>query len=661
MNRVFDIAKHMTILHKLLGISVLFLVPILIFAQLFVAQSQKDVSFALKEIDGVSYLDAVWSPLSMATSNPDRLRADKTPTVAALDAARRRFDADMGTAETSQALRHALEDSTAEKATANTVAAAASALFTKIDDGSNLTLDPDLDSYYSMDALTVKLPELLLAGANLVDFASRPAVSQTEDAVAIALASARFKAASDAFDASALSAIANSADGSLKAGLDGLRGAVTKTAEGLLSRAGSSKADTASKGDDLREAHRVFAAACDRMWQVGNGELKRLLQVRVDGFRTSLRNELLIAVAACLSCFVLVGFVSMSIARGIHRLAERMQTLVEGDFATEIPFRDHKNELGEISQSVDVFRDALERIARMHAQEEHRAQEDERRRRQHVTALANEFEGAIGSIVAEVAHASSELATLSNSLSSAARHATESSLKVAGASNDASANVGTVASATEELSSSISEIDRQIHQSKTVVDRAHEDTRQAEAKIALLSEAAVSIGDIVELISGIAGQTNLLALNATIEAARAGEAGKGFAVVASEVKLLADQTAKATARIGEQVGAIQGSTGEAAAAIRNITLSVGEVHEIVGAIAISVEQQGAATREIAENVQHAARGTSMVSDNIEEVSRSMEEASLSSHNVLGAAKELSLQSEKLRTELHGFLQTVRAG
>ena len=176
--------------------------------------------------------------------------------------------------------------------------------------------------------------------------------------------------------------------------------------------------------------------------------------------------------------------------------------------------------------------------------------------------LADAFEGAVGEIIETVSSASTELEASASTLTATAERAQEVTTMVAAASEEASTNVQSVASATEELSSSVNEISRQVQESARMASEAVDQARTTNDRVSELSKAAARIGDVVELINTIAGQTNLLALNATIEAARAGEAGRGFAVVASEVKALAEQTAKATGEIGQQITGIQAATQE---------------------------------------------------------------------------------------------------
>lgn len=227
------------------------------------------------------------------------------------------------------------------------------------------------------------------------------------------------------------------------------------------------------------------------------------------------------------------------------------------------------------------------------------------------------------------------------------------------AAQQARYNVETVAAAAEELTYSIREISERVAESSRIAAQAVAHANHSNEIVNGLNKASERIGNVVSLITDIAGQTNLLALNATIEAARAGEAGRGFAVVASEVKSLADQTAKATEEISQQISTIQSSTGSAVKAIHDIGTTIGKINEISTAIAAAVEEQSAATGEISRNIQHAASGTQAVAESITKLSSSDEETKRTAHDALQIANQISEQIAVLGAEMdEGLKQTA---
>ncbi|QIO99413.1 methyl-accepting chemotaxis protein [Bradyrhizobium symbiodeficiens] len=355
-----------------------------------------------------------------------------------------------------------------------------------------------------------------------------------------------------------------------------------------------------------------------------------------------------------------VGFyLVQDVSRGINSIIEPMQALGKGDLSADVPHRGEKTEIGAMADVLQIFKEAL--IAKKAADEAAAADAEakiERGRR--VDNITREFETMIGEIVQTVSSASTQLEASASTLTSTADRSQRLATTVAGASEEASTNVQSVASATEEMASSVGEISRQVQESARMAGDAVGQARATTERVSELSKAASRIGDVVELINTIAGQTNLLALNATIEAARAGEAGRGFAVVASEVKALAEQTAKATGEIGQQISGIQAATNDSVGAIKEISSTIERLSEISSAIAAAVEEQGAATQEIARNVQQAAQGTQQVSSNITDVQRGATETGSASSQVLSAAQMLSNDSGRLKSEVSKFLTNVRA-
>ena len=356
---------------------------------------------------------------------------------------------------------------------------------------------------------------------------------------------------------------------------------------------------------------------------------------------------------------VLAYLIAQSINRPLSVITKRMGLLSGGDLTVEVPYLGEPHEIGGLAHALDVFKQNRQRADELATAQaaEHAAK---RRRQETLERLIADFHRRTMRVTEAVARAAEHVQLHASRLASMAMQSRANIEVLSQAATETTGNVQAVAGAAEELSAAVGDVNNRVIKSTDVAGRAVAEADRTNATIRGLVDAAQRIGTIVQVIQDIASQTNLLALNATIEAARAGDAGKGFAVVASEVKMLANQTTKATEEIQTQVGAIQGETGRAVEAIANIGRTVDEMSSIATAIAAAMEQQGATTHDIARNINQAADRTREVSANITEVGQAAETTSQAATELQMASEDLRGQATQLEREMKEFTGEMRA-
>lgn len=307
--------------------------------------------------------------------------------------------------------------------------------------------------------------------------------------------------------------------------------------------------------------------------------------------------------------FGLAMVIGKRMANPILILADVAQRIAQGELSQQllgkIPKRNHTDEVGVLTQALVQMTETLRDIMSQISQNADR-----------LSSTAEELVYTSNDVSQNV----EDVSLRSSAVSAAAEEMSANMATVSAAAEEMSTNMSTVSASTEQMLGSIDEETQSAARAQTVTRQAVQNVERATQRVSILSNAAVEISKVVDVILEIAEQTKLLALNATIEAARAGEAGKGFAVVASEVKDLAQQTNDATEEIRVSVEAIQQATGETVSEIDQINTVINQVDEIVGVIFAAVEEQADTTRNIAQNITEAATGTQEVTVNITQAS-----------------------------------------
>ncbi|HEY8718524.1 methyl-accepting chemotaxis protein [Pengzhenrongella sp.] len=487
-------------------------------------------------------------------------------------------------------------------------------LVTAAGNSSNLILDPDLDSFYLMDALVVQVPKALLMGAQ----AALPPTGTPELRVATqAVLAGQLASAAAAMKSDVETASARTVDGAVGRDTQGLTAAA-----GVVNELASTL--TASLGHPLG-ADPAAAGRATGQGAVSVGvALDRLLATRIAGLSERRSTTLAITLACLLVALLWAAAVVASSRRDVGLALGSIQAIARGNLL-DLSVPTGRDELGDIGRAISTAR-----------------------------AWLRETMAGVSATAQTVGAAAGELSASNSKVAFNAEATTTQAGVVAAAAEQVSRNVQTVAAGTEEMGASIREIAQNASEAATVAGRATGVVSSTNEIVTKLGLSSAEIGAVVKAITSIAAQTNLLALNATIEAARAGEAGKGFAVVAGEVKELARETARATEEITRRVEAIQLETADAVAAIGEISAIIVLINDYQLTIASAMEEQTATTNEMSRSVAEAANGSGEIAANITGVASSSTSSSRLFGEIDASVGNLARLSVDLRERVAAF-------
>jgi methyl-accepting chemotaxis protein len=519
----------------------------------------------------------------------------------------------------------------------------------QIGNTSNMILDPDLDSFYLVDASLNSFPatleklaliksstfDLLSANGNTIPADKRFQMLLDVQAIKEFYLTHTVRAINTSIrEDTNFNGVSPSLQTALKPALEQYSDGAQQLIDALALLA---------KGEGMEAAHfieigDIMHDGTAELGQVTLSELQRLIEIRIAALQIQKQETLGSCAIAVIIAFGLFIVVSSGISGPIKHLTKAMQSLADGDVSVNIPCTNKRDEIGKMARTVVVFKQNAELLSE----------------------AAKNFDSSVKHVVEIVASAATEMDSASRDLTTRAAESHDRLKALNVDVTDVSASMQSVATASEQLYAAINEISTQVHKSTSNTTNAVKETTNVKAVTDQLAEASQKVGDILSIINSIAAKITLLSLNATIEAARAGEAGKGFAVVANEVKDLASQTAQATANIGQLIGDMQSCSQGTVVAIGQITGLIEEINHIAGVIAAAVEEQGVATRDIGSHILTATKKVEAITDNISGVTESAAHSSAAASQTLQASGDLSKQSETLRGEVDKFLKTLKA-
>ena len=487
--------------------------------------------------------------------------------------------------------------------------------------GSTLVLDPQLDTYNTMDSTTNRALIVMDNSGQALDLASLIEAGKVADPesqrIQLAILQGNISSAAATIDAEYDGAYGVTEWSGYRHAVDASRRQLDRSVASVTRALGHAVRGDGSSANDARLASQVRTAAT-RLSESGLPALDELLTQRIGTFRSQEHTVYaLVALGALIAAYLFTGIVR-TVSRAAGNLEQVLDAAAEGDF-----------DVAADADGADELAHALASAAKMQGQ-------------------LREIHEAVARNAAALTDASDRLTEISQTMAAGAEETAAQAGVASTASEEVSAHAATVATGIEEMQATIGEISRGAQQAATTATDAVQVARSTETTIERLGESSAEIANVIELITSIAAETNMLALNATIEAARAGASGKGFAVVASEVKTLAAGTAQAAEEIKDRVGRIQTDTDDAVAAIRRVAEVVDAINATQETIASSVEEQHATVAEITRNVSEVASSSGEIAQNVEGVATATQQTASGANATQVAAEELAGLAHELR-------------
>ncbi|WP_161040258.1 methyl-accepting chemotaxis protein [Duganella qianjiadongensis] len=592
-------------------IVVALLIPLLMLLFLYVSKANQDIDFALKEKSGVHYHRQVNALMNstlqhrgqtllklLDTENPAEMQAAAEQVRAQFASMKKDLEQEdpfkllplLKEAEVlwNQALNGSYSDTAQITAKYAPLNRALTAVRRAISDGSQLALDPDEDSYYLMLAGTDKMPlitEQLAPLRGLVTFvAAQPDKAQaTMVRIAGYLALIRNE-------------IDDTRDELLRAGkanpaaLAKVDQAPLAAADAYLEQINATivKSVSAIPFRIYAEGTKVMAANSKLTNQMLDG-LEEALDGRVLRLRM-MRNTLLAGVILALSvaAYALVTFYLASLS-GLNAITRRVERMGNGD----------------LSDSTAA------------------SGKDE------VTAAINMVRGSVGKlhqIVAGVRVSAESISLAASEIAAGNNDLAQRGARIAGTVQEASSNMDALDQAVAHNLANAKMADELAMSAYNVASSGEQTVSNAVAMMEKITQSSRKIGEITQVIEGIAFQTNILALNAAVEAARAGEQGRGFAVVASEVRNLAQRSSSAAKEIGDLIRTSIGDVDEGARFVNaagttmsDIVQSVQRVNAIMDQITQDSNQQAQQINQMAASVREVDASTQENAAMVEEI------------------------------------------